>query len=201
MLAVTALLVLLVPTSTQAAPTYHASERQFLELMNASRRAHGRPALAASPAVAEVARAWSKRMAADGTLRHNPKVAEQLTVAWQRWGENVGWATNGSGKALAAVTRRLHRSFMESDSHRRNIMGRYNKVGVGVALDDDGTMWATMVFVHGPVSSPPSRRKPGRTAPRTAMAAIGDSAHRAAITTAWERRRFLASFVARALDM
>jgi uncharacterized protein YkwD len=198
MLVVTALLGLLVPTSTQAAPTYRASERQFLALMNASRKAHGRPALAASPAAAEVARDWSERMAADGRLRHNPKVGEQLTVAWQRWGENVGWATNGSGKALRAVTRRLHRSFMQSDGHRHNIMGPYNKVGVGVALDDDGTMWATMVFVDRPVTSHSSSRTPGHTARRTALADIGDSAHRTAITTAWkrgliapcERRRF-----------
>lgn len=187
MLAVVVLLGLLVPTSTQAAPTYRASERQFLQLMNASRSAHGRPALAASPAAAEVARDWSKRMAGDHRLRHNPKVSEQLTMAWQRWGENVGWATNASGKALTAVARRLHRSFMESAGHRHNILGDYDKVGVGVALDDDGTMWATMVFVDGPGTSQPGRRRLRRTAPSRALADIGHSAHRAAITTAWKQ--------------
>jgi hypothetical protein len=179
MLAVVVLLGLLVPTSTQAAPTYRASERQFLQLMNASRRAHGRPALAASPAAAEVAREWSKRMAADHRLRHNPKVSEQLTIAWQRWGENVGWATNASGGALTAVARRLHRSFMESDGHRHNILGHYDKVGVGVALDDDGTMWATMVFVDRPGTSQAGRRRLRRTAPARVLADIGHSPRRA----------------------
>lgn len=189
MLAVAALLVLLlVPTGTQAAPTYQASERQFLDLMNASRKAHGRAALAASPDVAGVARNWSKRMAADGNLRHNPKVGEQLTIDWRRWGENVGWASNGSEKSLTAVTRRLHRSFMESDGHRANILGDFNQVGVGVALDDDGTMWATMVFVDGPITYQPTRRKPKRDRPApTGLTDIRHSSHRAAITTAWKR--------------
>jgi hypothetical protein len=185
--------------------------------MNASRRAHGRPALAASPAVATTARNWSKRMAADGRLRHNSNAGRRLTVEWRRWGENVGWASNGSGRSLRAVTRRLHRSFMESDGHRANILGDYNRVGVGVTLDDDGTMWATMVFVDVPIADRPAGRTPGRA--RVGLSDIGRSAHRAAVITAWRRglmkpcegRRFcprrvvrraeLAAVVVRVLDL
>ena len=152
----------LAPTGSQAAPAHRAPERQFLQLMNASRRAHGHRALVASPAVAAVARAWSRRMAARGDLRHNPDVGGQLPVDWRRWGENVGWASNGSGRSVRAVTRRLHRSFMESDGHRANILGDFNQVGVGVALDDEGTMWATMVFVDAPLGDRPDGRRSGR---------------------------------------
>jgi len=175
----------LAPTGTQAAPAHQASERQFLELMNASRRAHGRRALVASPAVAKIARAWSRRMAADGRLRHNPNVSRQLTVDWRRWGENVGWASNRSDGPLRTVTRRLHRSFMESDGHRANILGRYNQVGVGVAVDDEGTMWATMVFVDGPIAGRSARSTPRRTA--AGLSDIGRSPHRAEILSAWQR--------------
>lgn len=143
------LLVPLTPVTSGETPPHAASERQFVSLMNASRTAMGRSPLHTSPDVATVARAWARRMASDGDLRHNPHVAEQVPVQWRRWGENVGWASNGAHDARSSVVSRMHRAFMDSDGHRANILGPYNQVGVGVAVDGDGTMWATMVFVDG----------------------------------------------------
>jgi hypothetical protein len=108
-------------------------------------------------------------MAADDRLRHNPRVGGQIPITWKRWGENVGYASNGGDESLRTVTRRLHRGFMASTGHRENILGRFNQVGIGVAVDDDGTMWATMVFVQGP--------RP-KVAP-TALTDIDGTAHRA----------------------
>lgn len=167
------LATLLVAPPADAAAPHAARERQFLELMNTTRRSRGLSTLAAAPEVAAVARAWSRRMAADGRLRHNPHVARQIPIDWRRWGENVGWASRG-GDTPRATTRRLHRSFMDSPGHRANVLGRFNQVGVGVAVDDDGRLWATMVFVQGP-------------RPRTGLTDIGGSTHRAAITTAWRQ--------------
>lgn len=164
------------PLPVQAAPPYAGQEQRFLKLMNDARTARGLSELAASPEVAKVARRWSKRMAADGRLRHNPNVGSQIPITWKRWGENVGYASNAGGGSLSAVTRRLHRGFMASEGHRANILGRFNQVGVGVAIDDDGTMWATMVFVHGP-----------RPVASTGLTDIGGSTHRKAITAAYER--------------
>lgn len=207
------LLTLLAPTAADAAPPYEASEQQFLKLMNADRKAAGRGRLAASPDVATVARNWSKRMAADNNLRHNPNVSEQLTVEWTRWGENVGWASNGTNGSLESVVKRLHNGFLESSGHRANILGDFNQVGVGVAVDDRGTMWATMVFVDGPIIYEPTDEKPA------GLTDINRSAHRTAITTAWreglikpcEGRRFcpkrqvsrteMANVVGRMLDL
>lgn len=188
LLAALMLLVLLVPTGAQAAPPYEAQERQFLKLINASRRSAGHDALAASPDVATIARNWSKRMAADGDLRHNPNVSSQLTMDWRRWGENVGWASNRADGALSSVVVRLHRGFMNSAGHRANIMGDFNQVGVGVAIDGDGTMWATMVFVDGPVAHEPARTKePAGTRKPVGLSDIAGSTHRAAINTAWRQ--------------
>ena len=164
------------PLPVRAAPQYAGQEQRFLELMNDARASRGLPRLAASPQVATVARRWSNRMEGDGRLRHNPNVGSQIPVTWTRWGENVGYASNAGGGSLSTVTRRLHRGFMASDGHRANILGRFNQVGVGVAIDDDGTMWATMVFVQSP-----------RPAARTGLTDIGGTTHRAAITTAYER--------------
>lgn len=177
------LLVLLVPTAAQAAPPYQVQEEQFRKLINADRAEAGRGRLAAAPGAATVARNWSKRMAADGNLRHNPNVGEQLTIDWTRWGENVGWASNGGGASLSSVVKRLHKGFMESSGHRANIMGDFNQVGVGVAVDGRGTMWATMVFVDGPITSEPATGEPGSNP--VGLTDISGSAHRKAITTAW----------------
>ena len=65
---------------------------------------------------------------------------------------------------------------MASDAHRANILGRFNQVGVGVVVDGEGTMWATMVFVQGP--------RPGTAT--SALTDIDGNAHRGAITTAYE---------------
>lgn len=203
------LAVVWTPVEVDAAARHSGEERRFLDLMNDERRAAGLDDLVATPAVADVARAWSKTMASEGRLRHNPRVGEQLPVEWSRWGENVGWASNAGGKDLATVTRRLHRGFMDSDGHRANILGRFNQVGVGIALDRNDTMWATMVFVKGPVD-PTASQPPD----------IAGNSHRAAITAAWERglidacdggrkfcphrnasRRIVATTVARMLEL
>ncbi len=149
----------------RAAPPYAGQEQRFLELINAARTSRGLSKLAASPEVATVARRWSRRMATDDRLRHNPRVGSQIPIKWTRWGENVGYASNGGDQPLRAVTRRLHRGFMASDGHR-----------VGVAVDGEGTMWATMVFVQGP--------RPGTAT--SALTDIDGNAHRGAITTAYE---------------
>ena len=86
--------------------------------------------------------------------------------------------------ALSTVVRRLHRRFMASDGHRANVLGDYNQVGVGVAVDTDGTIWATMVFVDGPLSH---RRTRGPKAAPAGLTDIAGNVHRAAITTATRR--------------
>lgn len=176
------LATLFTPVAVDAAPRYAGQEQRFVELMNGERTSRGLDPLVAAPAVADVARRWSQTMAGDGKLRHNQQVGKQLTVRWTGWGENVGWASNRGGGDLPAVTRRLHRGFMNSDGHRANILGAFNQVGVGVAIDDAGTMWATMVFVKGPLA-PKATPKPKATSPTD----IARSAHRAAISTAWKR--------------
>ena len=39
---------------------------------------------------------------------------------------------------------------MASPSHRANILGDYNQVGIGVSVADDGRLWVTVVFMKGP---------------------------------------------------
>ena len=66
-------------------------------------------------------------------------------------GENVGY-TSSATDVMAAVER-LHQAFMDSPGHFANIMGEYNQIAVGVAMDDSGALWVTLNFLDGPVAS------------------------------------------------
>lgn len=136
--------------TTSAEAGVPQDEAAFVDLINASRASNGRGALTADPAAAEVARSWSERMAVAGQISHNPNLAAEVsawvTNQWSRIGENVGVGYGVSS---------LHDAFMASSGHRANILGDYNRVGVGVVRESSGRIWVTVVFIKGPAISPP----------------------------------------------
>ncbi|MFA9429673.1 CAP domain-containing protein [Egicoccus sp. AB-alg2] len=127
--------------SLLAAPAAHAVDRpdlagQFVDSVNAERVQRGLPRLHLADDLAAVARRHSVRMADAQHLHHNPKLTTDVKN-WQRVSENVG-----RGRSVSS----LHRLFMESDGHRRNILdANVTQVGVGVEVRD-GTVWVTKVF-------------------------------------------------------
>ena len=79
---------------------------------------------------------------------HHSSTLSSVTSGWQALGENVGVGPSVSG---------LHEAFMNSSSHRGNILGNFNYIGVGVVKESDSKMWVTAVFMRGPAGlvSPP----------------------------------------------
>lgn len=66
----------------------------------------------------------------------------EIPITWQWYGENIGWRSTGGN-----VARALHRAFMKSDGHRRNILKRRaTHMGIGV-VKHDGVVWVTERFV------------------------------------------------------
>ena len=92
-------------------------------------------------------------MAASGRLSHNPSltgdVTAQVTAAWSRLGENVG---------VGASAADIQRAFEASSGHLANIVGSYNRIGVGAVVDPGGRIWVTIVFIEGP--PPPAAEVP-----------------------------------------
>lgn len=86
-----------------------------------------------------IARRHTRRMIRKGDLYHNPNLRGDLSgQSHSTYGENVG-----RGNTVGS----LHRLFMRSRPHRRNIIsGRYDRMGVG-AIRADGRLWVTVVFV------------------------------------------------------
>ncbi len=120
-----------------ALPAMAGPEGSFVSRINASRAASGLPPLAVHADLVDDARAHSNRMMADGSIYHNPNLGS-VTTGWDRLGENVG---------VGPSVDQLHDAFMSSSGHRANILGDFNYVGVGVAVESDTKIWVTVVFM------------------------------------------------------
>jgi cysteine-rich secretory family protein len=107
-----------------------------LSAVNASRAGAGREPLTLTADLSAVAYRWSQRMAASGTLAHNPSLTSQVT-GWRWVGENVGYGPDWKSVQVA---------FMNSPAHRANILDEdYTQIGIGVVVSG-GRVWITQVF-------------------------------------------------------
>ena len=156
-------IILLVFAMPSAAFADTASdELAFFNMTNATRSANGLPALSFDKGAADhVARPWATSMASSGVLVHNPDYTGQLsqyaTNSWTRLGENIGY-----GGSVGTV----QDAFMASPGHRANILGDFNRIGIGVARSGNGTLWVSVEFIKGPaISSQPPSPGPDSPAP------------------------------------
>lgn len=137
--------------SLSAAPSPDQAERDFFTMLNDERQRAGLAPLSHDPAIVPIAREWSTSMSNAGGISHRPDLRAQIesrvTRDWRRIGENVG-----RGGDVGA----LHQAFMNSPGHRANVLGDYNRVGIGVVVTGN-TVWVTFNFLKGPAiqSSPP----------------------------------------------
>ena len=115
------------------------TERGFVRKMNRSRANNDLGKLSLDPELSRVARKHTNEMVASDELFHTgmDRLGRWVT-RWTTLGENVGYG--GSVESL-------HKAFMNSVTHRANVLlGRYNHVGVAATRDSDGKLWVTIVF-------------------------------------------------------
>ncbi len=133
-----------------------ATESEFLSLINSSRAANGLSKLTVDGNLQAWARTHTQEMIAAGEIFHS--TSQQLAAAggtgWSKMAENVG---------RGGTPTSLHAAFMDSDGHRKNILGDYNYVGIGTDTSD-GRLYVTVVFMKKGTTSSPS---PTTTAPAT----------------------------------
>jgi hypothetical protein len=143
-----------------ATAAYAASgdESGFFGKINEERTSRGIRTLAFSESLASVARRHTTAMADQGRLFHNDNLPNEVS-GWELLGENVGYGSS---------IEQIHSLFMESETHRDDILGTFASVGVGAEWRD-GTLWVTEVFFL-PARSPSRRSAPApmATAGRTA---------------------------------
>jgi hypothetical protein len=117
-----------------------ADEWEFVRLANASRAQAGLGALEGQVWV-EDARNHSERMAQAKSIFHDTNLAAQASAfssCWTAIAENVG---------LGPTVAELHTALMQSSSHRRNLLGDYDTIGVGVERSADATIYVTQRFM------------------------------------------------------
>lgn len=159
---VVAALVVLLPGPARATS---ADESRLVDLSNAVRASAGVPALAVDGTLSAVARAWAAKMAAAGTISHNPALGTQLS-GWTKIAENVGMGPN-----LDTV----HRALVASAPHYANLLDpQLTLIGVGV-VSAGGSVFVVEDFLRpaGAVTAPPapapSTTAPPTTAPRATV--------------------------------
>lgn len=135
---------------------YYEVERAIHAEVNRRRESWGLAPLAYNPDVAAAARAYSRRMAAEGFFSHTPPDADSFAAHYRddgvdcrRLGENILYRTRRA-ESPEAVAENVVDQWMASAGHRDNIMGDWRSEGVGVAVTGDGVLYATQGFASCP---------------------------------------------------
>ncbi len=130
-----------------------SDEARFVQRINADRASVGAPPVSVVPRLVDIARAWSRLLSERSTsvsecsLAHNQNLLEVLRPA-SKVAENVG-----CGDASADA---LHDAFMNSPSHRKNILDpSLDGVGVGVVMTGE-TMFVSVEFIRSVAVVTPS---------------------------------------------
>ena len=91
-------------------------------------------------AISDVARRHSQEMASKGALFHSSCLdCLRRHHGWLVVGENVGYAYSVSA---------VHNAFLNSPAHLANILGDYNRVGIGVV---EGKTAQTSMSLRTPI--------------------------------------------------
>jgi uncharacterized protein YkwD len=114
-----------------------ALDAQFVSMLNDERSAAGLNILVPYDDLVDDAVIHTGAMLARGDIYHSSDLTK-FTTGWQSIGENVGYGPN--------VTK-LHNAFMASPTHRANIMGDYDRVGVASRVDPNGRIYVTVLFM------------------------------------------------------
>ncbi len=163
--------ILILSTFLVSIDVQASDESCFVSKMNASRAAAGLPAMESSGSLASFARTHSADMLAAGNIYHSSNLASAAS-GWEALAENVG---------VGPTCDSLHNAFMNSPGHKRNILGNYNHVGVGV-VTDGGTIWVTVVFMRKGAPTPTTTTTT-TTAPTTTTVVVTSTTKPQATTT------------------
>jgi uncharacterized protein YkwD len=148
-LAVVATAALAIAVVVPAAGALNTGSAKVLELTNDHRVDNGRKALVEYPAMTDVAQAWAEKLAAGGSLAHNPNYSTQIPSGWSAAGENVAMNCGISGGAAYLFTQ-----WKNSSGHNANMLNsKFTHIGVGVATDSRGCTWGVQVFAGYPSGS------------------------------------------------
>jgi uncharacterized protein YkwD len=149
---VLALCAFALQTSAQrVSDPFYTNETRIFSLINRERGRTGLGQLGWDDRLADLARRYSEKMAREHFFEHidsdgNDVVArarQSRIRGWDRIGENLFMCSPTNDYTSLSI-----RGWMHSPSHRENLLDPdWTETGVGVAVDRDGTIYITEVFV------------------------------------------------------
>lgn len=116
-------------------------EEAMFRAVNAARAARGQRPLAHDRTLNAIAQARAKAMVDHDYFDHRG-LNNVIPQRFQRWGENIAWRYTRKGHDIAGIVQ----AWINSPGHLRNIVGNFNLLGVGRAVDEgeDRVYWATI---------------------------------------------------------
>lgn len=123
-------------------------ESEVISLVNTERARAGVPALTENNELTRVARIKSNDFIENNYFSHNSptygtpfEMLRSFGIKYTAAAENIA---KGQGTAQDVMN-----TWMNSQGHRANILNStYNQIGVGVARDDNGTLYWTQLFIR-----------------------------------------------------
>lgn len=151
------------------------SETLLISLQNQARASGGRKALKQDLALRKIARWRSKDMIDRDYFSHTIKgtsrnvfwyMEHKYGYCFNLAGENIG-TVNWPGASEEDATKWVFQQFMNSDGHRRNIMGKaWDVVGVGAYKSSGDTFMWTVIFADRCGTSTATPKPTPRPTPR-----------------------------------
>jgi uncharacterized protein YkwD len=115
----------------------------MVQAVNQDRAANGLGGLAWDSQLYALAQSHANEIASSGSLWHSnlgAYLAAPWMAGWRSLGENLAQGNPGSNAwGLEDV-------WMASGPHRANILGAFNRIGVGVTVDGAGRVWMVALF-------------------------------------------------------
>ena len=140
------------PTLPRPKPSPTSYDKDLTALINHERTARGLGAMTVDPTAMLIADTWAKRMASENLQpsRFHDGFRERMDLL----GPNMGGSENcAAGTASALETMN---SWMSSEGHKKNILGRYNAFGWGYGDGPSGRYWC-VIFLSRPNATRPSQ--------------------------------------------
>jgi uncharacterized protein YkwD len=133
-------------------------ERLITEKTNKYRQSRGMSPLSHDSKISFVSRDWSKKQSNSGSIGHSGFPSARQSVYRTEFnesrsmrGENVAYTgmvgrTGQDDAAAERIAEAFANMWWNSSGHRRNMLGNFQHIGVGVAQRSNGAWYATQIF-------------------------------------------------------
>ena len=131
---------------------FNQAETVSLNLLNSFRASNGLgPLSATSSALNNFSESWARTLGQRGQVFEHSPDADQRALTIEegnvRYGENIVRVNDFEGQTLQQVAERMHQLWIDSPSHRANMLTpQFDRVGVGIVLGSDGFWYGAHNF-------------------------------------------------------